>query len=97
MPGIESCVGNTNIGSEQFSITKLVLKMDVLRGKQNMPRLASVFAVGDDVTVVGDCRRMNLQGVVVRLTRIRVIIVDDAGFLHWFDESELMHTFGPYW
>ena len=53
----------------------------------------SFFPFGDDVMVVAG-RRVGLFGIVVQVTPRRVVLVDNAGFRHWVQFSEVVHTFG---
>ena len=66
-------------------------------GKRGPPHWVDlVFAVGGDVTIVSS-RRAGMSGIVVHVTHMKVVIVDDAGFRHWFDCSDIIHTFGSFW
>jgi RNase P/RNase MRP subunit p29 len=59
-----------------------------------MLELVLVYKVGDDVMVIVECRREGLWGLVVQETAAMVVLVDDAGFLHWLPIADMIHTFG---
>ena len=60
------------------------------------PSIPPVFTIGDEVTVVGG-RWAGLNGIVVHETRLRVVVVNNAGFRHWFSLSDASKTYGTYW
>ena len=63
---------------------------------KTMPVLDPFFYIGEDVMIVAG-RREGLSGIVIKVTTLQVVIVDNAGFCHWFSCSDVIHTFGPYW
>ena len=51
----------------------------------------TAFTIGDDVLIVGG-RWRGSGGIVVRVSELRVCIVDDAGFRRWNDVSHVIHN-----